>query len=380
MKTKKNKTRIYVRIRQRQLAYGRKSLYLDIYRLGLRKYENLGLVLEAGNDLATKQHNKQVMEMAEQRRSKVEAELLAHINDRPRTDNSQRLLLEILDLFAKEKTKSCRGVSGVNKVKQTKAYIVKYRGENTKLGDIDKHYILGFIQFLNQVECTGKSRAIKKSTATQYYRCLKSAFNFAIREGIVDDDPFRFISPYDTKVIKPESEEKVFLTLEELKKCIDTPCEHPEVKNAFLFACFTGLRISDIRTLRWSDISERDGGTYLSIIVKKTRRSLTIKLSQNAMKWMPEHSKNEFVFASKWLNHKVSDLVKKWTKKAGIKKSITFHSSRHTFATMELTLGADLYVISKLLGHANVETTQIYADIINQKRDEAIELLDTVFN
>ena len=155
------------------------DLYLDIYRLGLRKYENLGLVLEAGNDLATKQHNKQVMEMAEQRRSKVEAELLAHINDRPRIDNSQRLLVEILDLFTKEKTKSCRGVSGVNKVKQTKAYVVKYSGENTKLGDIDKHYILGFIQFLNQVECTGKSRAIKKSTATQYYRCLKSAFNFA---------------------------------------------------------------------------------------------------------------------------------------------------------------------------------------------------------
>ena len=71
--------------------------------------------------------------------------------------------------------------------------------------------------------------------------------------------------------------------------------------------------------------------------------------------------------------------MKRWAKKAGIEKSLCFHMSRHTFATMELTLGADLYVVSKLLGHNDVSVTQIYADIINKKREEAVDLMDSAF-
>ena len=64
---------------------------------------------------------------------------------------------------------------------------------------------------------------------------------------------------------------------------------------------------------------------------------------------------------------------------AGINKKVTFHVSRHTFATMMLTLGADLYTVSKLLGHTSVKTTQIYAKIVNKKRDDAIGLIDREF-
>ena len=147
----------------------------------------------------------------------------------------------------------------------------------------------------------------------------------------------------------------------------------------FLFGCFTGLRLSDIRGLEWGNISKRDGSLFLSIKMQKTREPLIMKLNKQAIKWMPEKQKDSGVFALPGNNVTVNRILKIWAKNAGIKKDICFHMSRHTFATMELTLGADLYVVSKLLGHTNVGTTQIYADIINKRRDEAVELIDNAF-
>ena len=76
----------------------------------------------------------------------------------------------------------------------------------------------------------------------------------------------------------------------------------------------------------------------------------------------------------------INTLLKPWAKAAGIDKRFSFHTSRHTFATMMLTLGADLYTVSKLLGHANVKTTQIYAKIVDSKKVEAVNLVDSVFD
>lgn len=72
-------------------------------------------------------------------------------------------------------------------------------------------------------------------------------------------------------------------------------------------------------------------------------------------------------------------MLKVWAKDAGVTKHISFHTSRHSFATMMLTLGADLYTTSKLLGHSNVKTTQIYAKIVDSKKVEAVNLLDKAF-
>ena len=97
---------------------------------------------------------------------------------------------------------------------------------------------------------------------------------------------------------------------------------------------------------------------------------------------MPERgdaADNDNVFARLPKGQYLNDLIKAWAKEAGLSKHVTFHTSRHTFATMLLTLGADLYTVSKLLGHANVKTTQIYGKIVDQKKDDAVSRIDKAF-
>ena len=105
-------------------------------------------------------------------------------------------------------------------------------------------------------------------------------------------------------------------------------------------------------------------------------------LSESAMSWLPERgdaSSSNAVFGTLPALARINLMLKVWAKDAGVTKHISFHTSRHSFATMMLTLGADLYTTSKLLGHSNVKTTQIYAKIVDSKKVEAVNLLDKAF-
>ena len=152
---------------------------------------------------------------------------------------------------------------------------------------------------------------------------------------------------------------------------------------AYLFSCYCGLRIGDIETLKWGDII-RDGEQYrIQIVMQKTREPLYLPLSKQALRWMPERGKasdDDKIFGSLPVRNWANLVIKKWAKDAGIAKHLSYHTARHTFATLMLTLGADLYTTSKLLGHTKVATTEIYAKIVNSKKDEAVNLVDKVFD
>ena len=171
------------------------------------------------------------------------------------------------------------------------------------------------------------------------------------------------------------------MTIDEVRALIDTPMENEAIKDAYLFSCFCGLRISDIIRLQWKDVFV-DGGQYrLSVSMQKTKEPIYLPLSSEALKWMPERGNKtpeDKVFDLPSPNT-INILIKPWAKAAGISKRFTFHTARHTFATMMLTLGADLYTTSKLLGHADVKMTQVYAKIINKKKDDAVNLVNGLF-
>lgn len=167
------------------------------------------------------------------------------------------------------------------------------------------------------------------------------------------------------------------MTIEELKRLIGTECKYEIMKQAFLFSCLCGLRVSDIRKLKWNDLQKSGERIRIEIKMQKTKEPLYLPISDEALKWLPQQNEakgDDLIFP---LTHEgtINKILQKWAKDAGVIKHISFHVARHTHATMMLTLGADLYTVSKLLGHKNIATTQIYAKIVDKKKEEAISLI-----
>lgn len=244
-----------------------------------------------------------------------------------------------------------------------------------RLKDVDKAYCLRVIKAFENAEARHGGK-LAASTVCTYLEIFTACLNLAVRNGIIPLNPMYKIDASDYP--QPGKGSREYLSFEEIKMLFAEPCQNDNVKRAFLFACFCGLRYSDIEALTWQNIFIENGQTFAKIIVKKTRQPLKLPLSDEAVKWLPAKD-GDRVFKLPHVTT-VAEMVKAWAKKAGIQKKVTFHVSRHTFATMMLTVGADLYTISKLLGHSNITTTQIYAKIVDAKKAEAVNLVNGMFN
>lgn len=198
---------------------------------------------------------------------------------------------------------------------------------------------------------------------------MRAALKQASKDGIISKNPAEFIEG-----IKPGEPERQFLTLEEVNKMLKTECELPNLKNAFLFSCLTGIRWSDIQKLIWKEVQHsEENGHYIRFQQKKTGQHETLPISQQARDFLGDKSEDseERVFVglkySAWHNLR----LKQWVMRAGINKEITFHCARHTNAVLQLSSGTDIYTVSKMLGHKHLKTTEIYAKIVDDKKREA---------
>ena len=239
--------------------------------------------------------------------------------------------------------------------------------------------ILIYIDYLLTEYCP-QGKPVSKFTAQNYYRVLNGALNAAVRADVIRLNPFTKIGNSD-KIHRPESKRE-YMTIEELRALIATPMKSEAVKQAYLFSCFCGLRISDIIGLKWGNVYVDNGQYRLEVVMQKTKEPIYLPLSPEALRWMPERgekSAEDAVFDLPSTTY-INILLKPWARAAGIDKRFSFHTARHTFATMMLTLGADLYTTSKLLGHTDVKMTQVYAKIINRKKDEAVNLVNGLFD
>ena len=373
----------FVTLRKKPISKGRESYYLDIYKDGKRYYEFLKLYIVPPINDAAKIQNGNTEQAAIAIRNQRELEIIqgkGGINSE--TKGGKLLLLDWLVRFRQQKAAAGQSNSNAMQVNKLITRIKAYKGEKTRLKDVDEDYCKGFIKYLStatSVRHKEDKKPLTGKTAHLYYSILVTALNEAVRAKLIAINPAANLSREDKKPIKPEKSQRAYLDISEVKQLIETECSHPNIKSAFLFACFTGLRLSDIVGLTWDNVINHDGQLFLSIKMQKTRELLTMKLNRQAQKWMPQQAGKE-VFDLPNNGVTINRVLKKWAEQAGIKKDLCFHVSRHTFATMELTLGADLYVVSKLLGHTNVGTTQIYADIVNKRREEAIELIDNAFD
>ena len=377
-KTSAKNTKEPVRLREKELANGVRSLYLDIYVNGKRSYEFLKLYLIPETNPQAKVQNENTMRAA----STIKLNRILEItNNKAGLKNtsirSKILLKDWMETFRKAQKQ--KGVKDQKVIHNTVHALTAYN-INVAMRDVNREYIIGLTNFLRNDYRSLRGKKLKDYSVINYLGCLRNALNMAVREDVIAENPIMKLSAQD-KVKAPESQRE-FLTIEEVQKLEATDSPYPHIKQAFLFACYTGLRCSDVRTITWGKIV-KDGEKYrLHTVMFKTKRPFYIPLSKKAMQWMPERgdkTEDDLIFENIPVQVNTKLYLQPWLDKAGITKPITFHCSRHTFGTMMLTLGADIYTTSKLMGHTKVEVTQIYAKIINKKKDDAVSLIDQAF-
>lgn len=212
-----------------------------------------------------------------------------------------------------------------------------------------------------------KKVALAQNSAVSYFNKFKAVLKQAYKEAYLETDLNRRI-----ETIKPAETERQYLSLDELQTLAGTPCPVPVLKRAALFSALTGLRISDIEKLVWREIHyDTIEGHYIRFRQQKTKGTETLPISKQAFELLGkrgESAEKVFVGFEYGLTQSV---LPKWLKDAGITKDFTFHGFRHTYATLQISLGTDLYTVSKMLGHREIKTTQIYAKIIDKQKREA---------
>lgn len=201
-------------------------------------------------------------------------------------------------------------------------------------------------------------QGLSQNSKVSYFNKLRACINKAFEERIIPINPLRGIEGFKQAEVKRD-----YLTLDEIKLLANTPCSYPCLKRSFLFSCLTGLRKSDIQKLTWSEVEKFGEYTRIVFKQKKTGGQEYLDITPQAEKYLGERGKepDDKVFAGFSYGTQTSVELRRWCMAAGINKEITFHCARHTFAILMLDLGADIYTVSKLLGHRELATTQIYA-------------------
>lgn len=247
-----------------------------------------------------------------------------------------------------------------------------YAGNPLLFSQIDNRMVEGFRTYLLSAPCGGnKSGTISRNTAATYF----SIFKAALKQAFVDDYLTVDLSA-KIKGIQEQESRREYLTVEELNTLAGTPCERDVLKRAALFSALTGLRHCDIQKMTWKEILIDGEQARLHFTQQKTKGVEYMPISAQALQLCGEQREPEqLIFEDLPDPAWISKPLKRWVESAGISKRISFHCFRHTYATLQLSSGTDIYTVSKMLGHTNVKTTQIYAKVVDEKKEKAAQAI-----
>ena len=288
---------------------------------------------------------------------------------------NERSKCDFIQYFAELKEKRHKNSSKSIQVNWNRelALLKLYTGGKPLLfGSIDLNLIEDYKDYLiNAPQGGSKTGTISANTASTYFSIFKAGLHQAFIDGYLTIDLAAKV-----KNIYYEESQREYLTQEELNQLAATPCDSEILKRAALFSALTGLRHSDIKQLKWRDIVKDKEHYQLHFTQQKTKGVEYMPISDQAFSLCGERDDaDRLVFEGlqdpSWINRP----VKRWIEASGITKHITFHCFRHTYATLQLTNGTDIYTVSKMLGHKKVTTTQIYAKIVDAKKDAAADAI-----
>lgn len=374
-----------IRLRKRKLKDGRYTLYLDIYLKGERSYEYLHLYLIPETSRSDKENNKKTLALAEAVRAKRVVELQnGRFGFENKTPASEILFFDYYKAMCeKRKGVESRGNWG-NWLSCLKHLEIYEKNQRITFDKITPKWVEGFKEYLdkravcwgaNYVKCK-KDKPLSQNSKASYFAKLRACLFQALDDGIIEKHPGRGIENFSAR-----DAERMYLTIEELERLVATPCLNEAVRTAFLFSCLTGLRRSDIQKMTWGEVYQQGEYTRIIFKQKKTKGQEYLDISPQAVKLMGKRGKSdELVFRDFLTAGQTNRIIQLWVTKAGIDKDITFHCGRHTFAVMMLDLGTDIYTVSKLLGHREIGTTQIYAKVLDKNKQAAVSNIPDIFN
>lgn len=276
----------------------------------------------------------------------------------------KRVFIEYFDELASKRSEGVR----LN-WKYTSCYLKLFLKDSiVTFGDITDEWCNDFRNFIIGAESIAKNTDyLSSASASTYFSILKAALKQAFVEGYFSED---FAARQ--KNIPVKNAQREFLSLEELNLLVNTPCSRPVMKRAAVFSALTGMRHVDIKRMTWRDITFYGGQYQVNFVQKKTKEVNYLPISEQAYLICGEPKEpDKLVFEGLPNPSWISKPLKNWIKSAGITRNITFHCFRHTFATLQIEMGTNLYIVSKMLGHTNISTTQIYAHMTSSEKNKA---------
>ncbi len=302
-----------------------------------------------------RQINREMMAIAEKKRAEALTGLAVGDYSFLGADVSGMRLCDYMARLSAEKKGHTK-----NSWRSALAHLAKYDKVGIALQAVDRRWLDGYKAFL--------LKSCKQNTASVNFTILRSALNAAYRTELIKAKVTDLV-----RSIPGEMGKREHLTKEEIAALEATECDDENVKRAALFSAYTGLRYSDVIKVRLTDI--KDG--VLVYQQTKTGAHENLPISAKASAFL-DHQKQlgelQFPGIANKLYHD-ERAFRRWVAESGVQKKITFHCFRHSFATLLLTAGVDLYTVSKLLGHKDIKTTQIYGKIVDSVKRDAVDLL-----
>ena len=370
-----------ISLNKRKLKDGRISLSIEFYRGSelsgngkrrhLRSFENLDTYLYSDpKSVAEKKHNKQGLEFAENVLAIRKAEFVQGKFDIRNTAKSKRTFLKFFEELTDEKMKQDSSNNYGNWF-STFQHLKKIVSPHFTFDEIDESFIKKVRAYFDNEALTKSNIPLSQNSKYSYFNKFKAALRRAFDDGYLSIN-------YASKIKSFEQAEsqREYLTFDELQSLANAECKYPVLKKAFLFSCLSGLRWSDINTLIWSEVRDEGELSKVNFRQEKTDGVEYLYISKQARELLGERQDpQERVFKGLKYGMTYNTEIIRWCNRAAVPKHITFHSARHTNAVLLLENGADIYTVSKRLGHRELRTTQIYAKIVDSKMKETAEII-----
>lgn len=303
-------------------------------------------------------------------------------------DENSKTLQDLIKYHSR-KIESTLAAGTIRNFSITEVYILKFiekerHTQDIYLKELDYKFLCDFENFLLEYYPKRHPRAMSHNTVMKHIQRLRKMVTMAYHLEWLEKDPFR---RWKTTFEKKERE---FLSASELSnlETYEFPVDRLDrVRDLFVFSCYTGISYVDIMNLSTNNILMGiDGNNWIVTKRKKTKTPIKIPLLDPALDLITKYRDNPITEVNSSLmpvltNEKLNVYLKEVAILCGIKKNLTFHMARHTFATtVTLSNGVPIETVSKLLGHTKIATTQIYARVLEKKVSEDMESLRKVLD